>query len=66
MALLDERSTFVTKVTIITGDKNGQKYQTKTFLEKMKCNVRLMIDGDVTEKKNENKVYRDVLNTYDH
>ena len=28
----------------------------KTFLEKMKCNVRLMIDRDVAEKKNENKV----------
>ena len=33
---------------------------TKTFSEKMKCDVGLMIDRDVAEKNNENKVYRDV------
>ena len=27
-------------------------FQTNTFLEKMKCDIRLMIDCDVAEKKN--------------
>ena len=65
MALLDEQSTLLQRLRLSRVTK-WTEISTKTFLEKMKCNVGLMIDGDVAEKKNENKVYRDVLNTYDH
>ena len=36
----------------------------KTFLKKMKCDVGLMIDRDVAEKRI--KKDRDVLNTHDN